>query len=181
MLRLLGLLVNRSHYKAPGPQLGYVIYCQTLETIQPGFVAGFVEDKVFSPNASLFSSYILLFSSSCACSSFLCRSYSVLVRSSSRFFLVQHAVFLHAPSACVRVLAVQVLSAALFLFLSLCCRRRCNLFHGLNHHPKKMKGFLICHIKMNQVTIGVSCPRLEASSRVLKVPKKNPSDPSVDT
>ena len=120
----------------------------------------------------LFSSSIILLSSSCACSSFLCRSYSVLVRSSSHFFLVQHAVFLHAPSACVLVLAVQVLSAALFLFLSLCCRRRCNVFHGLNHHPKKMIGFLICPIKTNQVTTGVSCPRRSVLPGIRKCRKR---------
>ena len=85
---------------SPGPQLGYVFYCQTLQTIQPGFVAKFVNEhssrrrQSFFSKRKRFSSSILLLSSSCACSSFLCRLYSVLVRSSSRFFLVQHAVFL---------------------------------------------------------------------------------------
>ena len=177
MLRLLGLPVNRSHHN-PGPQLGYVIYSQTLETIQPGFVAKFGNEQFISSKTKFllqtqaffflyYSPFFLLCLFQLPLSFILCPCPLFF-----SFFLVQHAVFLHAPSACARVLAVQVLSAALFLFLSLCCRRRCNVFHGLNHHPKKMKGFLICPIKMNQVTTGVSCPRRSVLPGIRKCRKR---------
>ena len=89
-----------------------------------------VEDKVPSPNACvflpLFFSFLRLVPFLVSFAAHTLPFWSLLLF----FSLLRCAVFLHAPSACVLVLAVQVLSAALFLFLSLCCQRRCNVFHG---------------------------------------------------